>query len=48
MEFKDLVHMKKQESREAFVALMQERKALIDAGESKEKSEAKLLQKYKG
>lgn len=45
--FKDLVRAKKEESREAFIAMMQERKALVEEV-GKEEAEKKLLAKYKG
>lgn len=45
MTFKDLVMKKRIESREAFVALMQDRKKRISSGESKEEVEADLILK---
>lgn len=37
----------KEKGHEEFVALMKERKALIDGGMSKEEAEKQLLEKYK-
>ena len=48
MTFKDLVKEKKTESREAFTAMMRERRKRIDAGESRAEVETDLLAKNQG